>query len=223
MLAGGRTDGPTVMLKPLTEWSKTVTLVPYSGVQFLDFGFNLDDTRRLGRSFIERPDPSVTLPDGSIRLRFIPLSGDDEQDAPILEQAVPDEAQYDINKIKALEPFLGKWVPVPYLRVRPGRGAYGEELLDTGPTNWARALVIPLDAPEGPKRLTHRVVLAFDTEVAQRVANRAYMVPSFEDAKVEQELRFAWLPEEMSWVLAWPEPEEFGGQDPQNWVDDWLS
>ena len=59
--AGGRTDGTPVMLKPLTEWSKTVTLVPYSGVQFLDFGFNLDDTRRIGRSFIERPDRSLTL------------------------------------------------------------------------------------------------------------------------------------------------------------------
>jgi hypothetical protein len=211
------------MKKPLTTWSRTVALVPYSGVQFLDFGFNLDDTRRLGRSFIERPDRSMTLADGSIRLRFIPLSGDDEQDGPILEQAVADEAQYDINKVKALEPFLGKWVPVPYLRVRPGRGDYGEELLDTGPANWARALVIPLDVPEGPKRLSHRVVLAFDTEVAQRVANRAYLVPSFEDAKDEQEFRFAWRPEEMSWFLAWPEPAQFGGQDPQKWVDDWLT
>ncbi len=112
------------MRKPLTAWSRTVALVPYSGVQFLDFGFNLDDTRRLGRSFIERPDRSLTLPDGSYRLRFIPLTGDDEQDAPILAQSVADEAQYDINKVKALEPFLNKWVPVPYLRVRPGRGDY---------------------------------------------------------------------------------------------------
>ena len=80
------------MLKPLTEWSKTVTLVPYSGVQFLDFGFNLDDTRRIGRSFIERPDASLALADGSIRLRFIPLAGDDEQDRPVLDQAVADEA-----------------------------------------------------------------------------------------------------------------------------------
>ena len=65
-------------------------------------------------------------------------------------------------------------------------------------------------------------MLAFDTDVAQRVANRAYLVPSFEDAKDEQEFRFAWRPEEMSWFLAWPEPEQFGGQDPQKWVDDWL-
>jgi hypothetical protein len=134
------------MLKPLTTWTKTVPLVPYSGVQFLDFGFNIDDTRRIGRSFIERPDRSVTLPDGSIRLRFIPLTGDDEQDGPLLEQAVPDEAQYDVNKVKALEPFLNKWVPVPYLRVRPGRGSYGEELLDTGPRPAAPGLGIPARA-----------------------------------------------------------------------------
>ncbi len=139
-----------------------------------------------------------------------------------LSASDPEEQHYDVNKVKALEPFLNKWVPVPYLRVRPGRGAYGEELLDAGPTNWARALVTPLDAPEGPRALSHRVVLAFDTDVAQRVANRAYLVPSFEDAKDEQEFRFAWRPEEMSWFLAWPEPEAFGGQDPQKWVDDWL-
>ena len=139
-----------------------------------------------------------------------------------LSASDPEEQHYDVNKVKALEPFLNKWVPVPYLRIRPGRGAYGEELLDAGPTNWARALVTPLDVPEGPRALSHRVVLAFDTDVAQRVANRAYLVPSFEDAKDEQEFRFAWRPEEMSWFLAWPEPEAFGGQDPQKWVDDWL-
>ena len=57
--------------------------------------------------------------------------------------AVPRSDHYDVNKIKALEPFLGKWVPVPFCASGPGAARYGEEMLDPGPTNWARALVTP--------------------------------------------------------------------------------
>jgi TonB family protein len=39
----------------------------------------------------------------------------------------------------------GKWVPVPFLRVRPGRGRFGETEYDHGPTNWARVCVLPAE------------------------------------------------------------------------------
>lgn len=208
------------MLSALTAWKETVTLTPFSGVQFLDFAFDLDECRMKPRSFLERRDTSVRTADGAVRVVLHPLSGDPEKDAPFLDDRREEDVFYDISKVKALEPFLGKWVPVPWLRIRPGRGPWGEEILDTGPTNWARVRVVPAEE-KGPRgRTTHRAVFAFDTELAERVENRAYLVPSFKDAENEQEFRFAAKPEDMAWYLAWPEQTAAG--DPQKWVDDWL-
>ena len=203
-------------------WKPVVTLVPFSGVQFLDFAFSIDDTPRLQRSFLERSDPARRREDGSQIVKLEPLTGDPERDAPILDPPRDGDDLYEVSKIRALEPFLGKWTPVPVLRVRPGRGEMGEELLDTGPTTWARLRVSACDETIAGGRITHRVVLAFDTELAERVPQRPYLAPSFQDATDGQEFRFAATPEEVAWFLAWPEPETMGGQDVQSWVDDWL-
>jgi hypothetical protein len=40
------------MLRSLPEWKEVVTLVPYSGIQFLDFAFDLEQAKRLTRGFI---------------------------------------------------------------------------------------------------------------------------------------------------------------------------
>ena len=198
-------------------WKPVVTLVPFSGVQFLDFAFNIDDTPRLQRSFLERSDPARRREDGSQIVKLEPLTGDPERDAPILDPPRDGDDLYEVSKIRALEPFLGKWTPVPVLRVRPGRGEMGEELLDTGPTTWARLRVSACDETIAGGRISHRVVLAFDTELAERVPQRPYLAPSFQDATDGQEFRFAPLGG-VAWFLAWPEPETMGGQDVQSWV-----
>ena len=43
------------MLKPLTDWRPTISLVPFSGIQFVDYAFDIEAIGRLGRSFVERP------------------------------------------------------------------------------------------------------------------------------------------------------------------------
>ena len=197
--------------------------MPYSGIQFLDFGFNLDDTRRLARTFIERPDRSLTLPDGSIRLHFLPLSGDDEADAPILDQADPDEQQYDINKIKALEPFLSKWVPVPYLRVRPGRGAYARGAARRRADQLGARVGDPARCAGGPARAQppRGARLRYRPGASGSRTAPIWCRPST-TPRTSRSSASPGGTQEMSWFLAWPEPEEFGGQDPQKWVDDWL-
>lgn len=210
------------MLRPLPEWKEMVTLVPSSGIQFLDFAFDLEQTKRLTRSFIERRDKTRAGPDGQDFLELIPLSGAPEADEAVINAGTSDDDLYDIGKSKALEPFLGKWVPIPFLRRRPGRGSKGEELFDVGPTSWARVLVQPVTHTEDGRRLTHRVVLAFDTELAPRIDGHPYLVPSIRDAEDEQEFKLATAADDMRWFLAWPDPAAFEGQDPQAWVDDWL-
>ncbi len=139
------------MLKPLTEWKRTVTLVPYSGVQFLDFGFNLDDTKRLATQLHRAPRP---LADAARRLDPAALhpahrqrrAGRADPRAAVPRSAVRDQQGQGAG---AISEQMGAGAVSP--RAARAAAPMGEELLDTGPTNWARALVIPLDPPEGPQ------------------------------------------------------------------------
>ena len=102
-------------LKQLVDFGEEIALVPYSGVQMLDFGFDLDALEIKASKFIER----VTREEaGEVERTLIPLSGNDERDLPILEAAVETDDAYSIRPIAALEPFLEKWVPVPVLRMK---------------------------------------------------------------------------------------------------------
>ncbi|MGH6916492.1 MAG: virulence factor SrfB, partial [Geminicoccaceae bacterium] len=159
------------MLKPLTDWRPTISLVPFSGIQFVDYGFDSEAIGSFSRKFVERTEARREQDDLKT---LIPLTGEDEEDARRLGQRQADDEEFAINKERALEPFLDKWVPVPFLRILPGRGSFGEELYDRGPTNWARVRVIPIAGPDGGN--THRAVFVFDTELAARVENRPYLV-----------------------------------------------
>ncbi|MGH6921803.1 MAG: virulence factor SrfB [Geminicoccaceae bacterium] len=204
------------MLKSLTDWRPTISLVPFSGVQFIDYAFDSEAIGSFRRKFVERIE--ARREDGSELRTLIPLTGEDEEDARRLGQLQSDDEEIPVSKERALEPFLDKWVPVPFLRILPGRGAFGEELYDRGPTNWARVRVIPC-AESGS---SHRVVFVFDTEIAARVENRPYLVPAPADGEDEVSFRFVAAPEDMQWFLSASTGDE-RGYDPQKWVDDWLT
>lgn len=208
------------MLRSLVEWRDEITVVPYSGLQFLDFGFNIDDVTTSSSGFIERTTERGE--DRDIRMLFA-LSGDDERDAKILSEADSDDEEYSISKVKALEPFLGNWVPVPLLRIRSGRGPRGEELLDLGPSTWARLFVTELDERDPESGHTHRVVLAIDTDMDKDGESETYLTPTTKDAEDEREFRLALNPDTMDWFLRMSVTDEDGVEvDVQKWVDDWL-
>ncbi len=215
------------MLAQLVEWGETIRVIPHSGVQFIDYGFHIDDVGRLSREFLERREPTA-VPDAvtnKIPVRLYHLWNEDNPNEPAATSPTGDDEVYEINKQRALEPFLGKWVPVPFLRVMPGRGSLGEEILDKGPTNWARVRVVEMADRQGGRELTHRVVFAFDTDLLDRVPNRPYTAPSMEDAMDEQDYRFAFRVKDVAWFLSDPQSnEETGAQaDFQKWVDGWLN
>ena len=55
------------MLKPLSQnYRSVVSLIPSSGVQFLDFGFDLDATPKLTRFFWEEKQTDQASEDGNI-------------------------------------------------------------------------------------------------------------------------------------------------------------
>ncbi len=109
----------------------------------------------------------------------------------------------------ALAPFLDKWVPVPFLQVRPNNQ------FREGPADWARVRVVDLETRYGPgyrdeQGNRYRAVLAFDTGLIAEAEGRAYLAPSSKD--VTAGALFALAPQQRAnhWLLR------------QSWMAQWL-
>ena len=147
-------------IRTLSALRDEVTLVPFSGVQMLDFGFDLSALEVRAREFIERITGEE---DDQAIVTLFPLTGDGDRDGEVLDARRDDDKRYSIRPVNAMEPFLEKWVPVPVLRIKPQRGPAGEEQYDPGPSSWARMRTVELEQPDPETGPTHRVQLAFAT------------------------------------------------------------
>ncbi len=168
------------MLKSLIEFKPgdTVTLIPNSGVQFLDFGFDRAAVARLSRgfAFVEDAAPGTVSifplepgPDDSLVYRRPDGGG------PITAH---EDQIYQIGAGKVLDWLEGLWLPFPFFR-RSGSG------FDEGPTTWARVRLVRLDEPDEAGR-THRVVLAFDTLLTPRLPGQPYTAPEYDNDATEK-------------------------------------
>ena len=167
------------------------SLIPASGIQFLDVDFDINALPRISRPFWDEKPMHLrdARGDQQVLLRALEQSDEGELFDPVGRNHPPEDEVYRITRTQALEPFLGKWVPLPFLRVQ-SRSADGMPIFDEGPTNWARLRVVEL-APGTVRGATHRAVLAFDTTLVPRRDGRAYAGPSTEDAAEEQEFGLA--------------------------------
>ncbi|PLW78200.1 virulence factor SrfB [Cohaesibacter celericrescens] len=212
-----------------------ITLVPFSGIQFVSNSFDINRLNAFRLHFIERPYPDEATEEG---VPWKLLQGWNEEDAnedpPNVEQG--DDLGYDINKMGALEPFIGKWVPVPYLRRLPGRGVDSEHNFDKGPTNWARAMVVRDTDRSSEDGLWYKVVFAFDTALAMEEdeseqaagdmsrPDQQYVAPRKLDVENPCEFRFVSSMDKIGWFLSNPQLIE-GDDEPQDfqiWVAEWL-
>ncbi len=204
----------------------TLQLVPHSGVQFITRFLNLPDAARFRRAFIEHSENPGAEPTRRNVWLYPDWSADDPSRQGILEEQPGDE-RYTINAEKALEPFLGKWVPVPYLRIRPGRAEGGGRHFDRGPTNWVRVRVIEQrDAAEPAAAYTHRVIFAFDTELNATGGHPGpYTAPTSGDAVGGRHFQFVSDMSRLSWFIQGSREAAMMGSpqdDPQLWVEEWL-
>ncbi len=207
-------------LRKLTPWRDDTTLVPFSGIQILDFGFSVEDIDVKPMKFVER---TAGIAGEQEERTLIPYTGTEEIDQRIDADSVPGEDAYAIRPLAALEPFLEKWVPVPVLRLKPERSASGEERHDAGPSSWARMRTVELPEPDPVTGHTHRVQLALDTTLIAQNATDNYVAPERADAEKPREFRLVSDPAHMDWFLRRLEPTADGTLvDMQLWVSDWL-
>ncbi len=71
----------SVPVRPICDWKEDITIIPYSGIQILDFGFALDELTALRPArFVERAGKV----EGNLEERtLIPYSGNQERDERI--------------------------------------------------------------------------------------------------------------------------------------------
>ena len=207
-------------IRSLSNLRSEITLVPFSGIQMLDFGFNLNKLELRPFRFIERVTGEQ---DGEKILTLYPLSGDDDRDADILDARHDEDDEYSVRPVASLEPFLEKWVPVPVLRLKNQRGASGELQYDPGPSSWARMRIAELAEADPESGDTHRIQIAMDTSLVDAQQDDNYIAPELADAEKAREFKLATEPNDMRWFLRRPETDEEGNMlDHQRWVSDWL-
>ena len=157
----------------LPEYRKVVSLIPGGTMQFLDLGFDIRKIARLKTEFLELEVPTAE-DKVNILFRCLTRSDDGElyldvQTAEPVTNPITGEADasiqpgYSVSVEKALAPFIGKWVPLPFFRSEGNIGAL-EMRYRYGPTDWARCRVEELTEPDRQGN-THRLVVGFDTHV----------------------------------------------------------
>ncbi len=177
---------------------RVVSIIPRSGIQFLDYGFSLvlPDGKRnepAPRSwgFVDHGRNPEPLP----RL----LSRGDENVA-----GLPGREDYEISQKQLILFAARTWLPLPLLREKVGGGFL------PGPVNWARAYVVPLPDRDSGKH-DHRLVIAIDTNLIDHDPRSAYLAPSADDAKTGQTFSLPTRPEQLNFFLQ------------QEWVRNWVN
>lgn len=113
---------------------------------------------------------------------------------------------YELNGAREILPWLGQWLPLPFLRMREQTWPDSDDCrFEYGPTNWARGRLS--QNPANPGQL--RLVLAFDMQVEKK-ADGIYAALCPEDVDANAHFRLAWRFRDNAWFLDLP------------WVEEWL-
>lgn len=184
-------------------------LVPFSGIQFLDLEIDAGILPMISTWFTEE---AVDTAAGQRRV-LLPLQSEHTPDGsvfhPVTFRPLGPADTMSYSGLEAVEPFLGSWTPLPYLRYL-GRAPAGNARFDQGPSNWARIYIErPAGGLRGCDRL--RAVLAFDTRLdpTSRSDTSPYTAPNVEDALFASTFTLVDNPEQVSaflsqpWIAAW--------------------
>ena len=190
------------MLAKLKKFAPVINLIPNTAVQLLDFGLNINEARA-SRAFLTQAGA-----DGRAVLTCLYADDASGQFVTRDGRTAQPEQVVSVNAAKAAALFNEAWIPLPFLRVREPRSD-GQHVFDQGPINWARARLVELPAPDADGH-THRVSLAFDTQLLPTREGRPYLAPSPLDMQSGEEFALSDAEADTGWFLE------------QEWVREWL-
>lgn len=179
-------------LNELTTFPNLVSIIPGSGIQFLDFGFALPKSSPAPRDWGFWDDPKSLLNDDAMPVMI--RRGAEETDR---------HESYSLDLKRVLAMLEQAWIPLPLLREELGGGYF------RGPTNWARAYLTRLDRPDRDGN-EYRLVVALDTGLMDFLDDEAYLAPSPGDARNGRTFSLPSRRDPIDWFIR------------DNWVKDWC-
>nr|WP_294509956.1 virulence factor SrfB [uncultured Rhodopila sp.] len=187
-------------LAEIPRYPDVVSIIPESGIQFLDFGFSLvlPDGRKNPKAPTDWGfyDPRVDARNRAQNLPTLLRRGDVD--------LTPGREDYAVDLKQLMQFVAGTWLPLPLLREEPGSRHY------EGPVNWARCFVIPLEERDRAGN-DHRLIISIDTNLMSEHADTAYLGPSPDDARNGRRFSLPARSEHYNfyllqpWVRAWLE------------------
>lgn len=187
-------------LAELNKLPDVVSIIPDSGLQFLDFAVRVGKGQPMPERWGFYADPAWPLAAEHLPALITRELGGEEQTWP----GKPN-CEVELRDIEALFGADGheQWLPLPLFR-RDLSGTFFR-----GPTNWARVL-LRREATPGEEGYTHRIVVALDTRLAPFIESEAYAAPSPDDAKTGRPFELPAYNESIDWYLT------------QDWIRDWC-
>ena len=184
------------MIPELTRFEQQVSLIMASGVQFLDFGLQLDPKKELSGEFVKQEGHGSL-----IHLQYEErLEGYIEPNKPgkVVNSALSVPVDQSLSLLNDL------WLPIPFLKKT------SSQEFDEGPINWVRARITEVQPGETPENSTHRVTIAIDTTVFPDREDTDYLAPTLANVKAGATFAFAWQSFQMNWFAE------------SLWVSKWL-
>ena len=183
-------------------------IVPFSGIQILDFEINVSDLPKTKKNFGLTSDKVL-----------YPLD--------INDRDTEFEERFTENYGLVLEEFQEKWLPAPVFR-DAGTAEDGHPVFDQGPSTWARmrAKVKARDENGNVTKVICQVAL--DTTIDLDEDNKLsgedyYLMPSKADVLSEKEFSFVSEPSQMDWFLNSEIEEDGDWIDTQEWIAEWIT
>lgn len=185
------------MLTELVNFEESVTLISNTGVQFLDFGLTFNPRKVMpGEFVVQESNRSLA------RLEY------DERRDKYFHPSNPGAAVKSTLTVpieQSIELLREVWLPVPVLKKNES-GSF-----DEGPTTWARVRLVELAAGDDPDKHTHRLTLAFDTNVFDSSDDTKYLAPTRANVQTGDNFGFAYRANEIGWFIELP------------WVVGWIT
>lgn len=182
-------------------------IVPFSGIQILDFEVNL--------SGFEKPRKRFGIRDEVL----FPLSNNDNSEGY--------DNEFSESYPSVIEQFEENWLPAPIFR-SAGTAQNGLPIFDEGPSTWARmrAKIKSRNAKGEPEKVICQIAIdtTIDMDGDPRLSGETYyLMPSKSDVLAEKEFGFVASPGQMDWFLDSQVEEDGVWVDTQIWVAEWIT